>query len=69
MSNSLFRRKNISSILAEGGDDPHGEHVLHRVLTVKDLTFLVLRPFWVQVVSAALALPYFMAGRALYYYL
>ncbi len=39
MSNSLFRRKNISSILAEGGDDPHGEHVLHRVLTVKDLTF------------------------------
>ena len=42
MSNSLFRRKNISSILAEGSDDPHagdGKHGLHRVLTVKDLTF------------------------------
>ena len=40
MSNSLFRRKNISSILAEGGDDSHGNAAgLHRVLTVKDLTF------------------------------
>ena len=40
MSNSLFRRKNISSILAEGGDDAHGgEGKLKRVLTVKDLTF------------------------------
>jgi amino acid transporter len=39
MSNSLFRRKNISSILAEGSDDPHGAHALKRVLTVKDLTF------------------------------
>ena len=40
MSNSLFRTKKISSILAEGGDDPHGDgHSLHRVLTVKDLTF------------------------------
>ena len=39
MSNSLFRRKNISSILAEGSDDPHGGHALNRVLTVKDLTF------------------------------
>jgi amino acid transporter len=39
MSNSLFRRKNISSILAEGSDDPHGGHALKRVLTVKDLTF------------------------------
>ncbi len=40
MSNSLFRRKNISSILAEGSDDPHADgHSLHRVLTVKDLTF------------------------------
>ena len=39
MSNSLFRRKNISSILAEGNDDPHGGHALKRVLTVKDLTF------------------------------
>ena len=38
MSNSLFRRKNISSILAEGSDDPH-VHGLKRVLTVKDLTF------------------------------
>ncbi len=39
MSNSLFRRKNISSILAEGSDDPHGGHALKRVLSVKDLTF------------------------------
>ena len=39
MSNSLFRRKNISTILAEGSDDPHGGHALKRVLTVKDLTF------------------------------
>jgi amino acid transporter len=39
MSNSLFRKKNISSILAEGSDDPHGGHALKRVLTVKDLTF------------------------------
>ena len=44
MSNSLFRRKNISSILAEGSADPHeGDGIhglgLHRVLTVKDLTF------------------------------
>jgi amino acid transporter len=39
MSNSLFRRKNISSILAEGSDDQHGGHALKRVLTVKDLTF------------------------------
>lgn len=39
MSNSLFRKKKISSILAEGGDDPHGGTGLHRVLTVKDLTF------------------------------
>ncbi len=39
MSNSLFRRKNISSILTEGGDDTHTGGGLHRVLTVKDLTF------------------------------
>lgn len=39
MSNSLFRRKNISSILAEGGDDSHGGGGLKRVLTVRDLTF------------------------------
>jgi basic amino acid/polyamine antiporter, APA family len=39
MSNSLFRRKNISSILAEGGDDSHGGGGLKRVLNVKDLTF------------------------------
>jgi amino acid transporter len=39
MSNSLFRRKNISSILAEGNDEPHGGHALKRVLSVKDLTF------------------------------
>lgn len=39
MSNSLFRRKNISNILAEGGDGVHGEGGLKRVLTLKDLTF------------------------------
>ena len=39
MANSLFRTKKISSILAEGSDDPHGSHGLKRVLTVKDLTF------------------------------
>jgi amino acid transporter len=40
MMNSLFRRKNISSILAEGDNEPHsGGHSLKRVLTVKDLTF------------------------------
>ncbi|MEO7264558.1 MAG: amino acid permease [Ferruginibacter sp.] len=40
MANSLFRRKNISSILAEPNDDLHaGEHNLKRVLTVRDLTF------------------------------
>ncbi len=39
MANSLFRRKNISSILAEGADNTHGGGGLKRVLTVKDLTF------------------------------
>jgi amino acid transporter len=39
MSNSLFRRKNISSILAEGSDESHSGASLKRVLTVKDLTF------------------------------
>jgi len=39
MANSLFRTKKISSILAEGSDDPHGGHGLKRVLTVRDLTF------------------------------
>ncbi|MEO6489141.1 MAG: amino acid permease, partial [Ferruginibacter sp.] len=39
MSSSLFRRKNISSILAEESDSEHAGHGLKRVLTVKDLTF------------------------------
>ncbi len=38
MSKSLFRTKNIDSILAEGSDNVHGGG-LKRVLTVKDLTF------------------------------
>lgn len=38
MSNSLFRRKNISSILAEAGEEKTG-HKLTRVLSVRDLTF------------------------------
>ncbi|MBC7936131.1 MAG: amino acid permease [Rhizobacter sp.] len=39
MANSLFRKKNISSIIAEGSDGSHGGGSLKRVLTVKDLTF------------------------------
>ena len=39
MSNSLFRRKNISSILNEGGEDVHGSGGLKRVLSARDLTF------------------------------
>ncbi len=39
MSNSLFRTKKIESILAEGSSDTHGGEGLHRVLTVRDLTF------------------------------
>ncbi len=39
MSNSLFRKKNISSIIAEGSDGSHGGEGLKRVLSVKDLTF------------------------------
>ena len=38
MSNSLFRKKRIESILAEGGDDTHATG-LTRVLSVRDLTF------------------------------
>ena len=38
MSNSLLRKKKISSILAEGGDESHGTG-LKRVLSVRDLTF------------------------------
>ncbi len=36
---SLFRRKEISSIIAEGSDGAHGGDGLKRVLTLKDLTF------------------------------
>lgn len=39
MANSLFRKKRIESILAEGGEDAHGGGGLKRVLTVRDLTF------------------------------
>ncbi len=51
MSNSLFRKKDIANILAEGSDHAHGPtqgedvevlhegHGLKRVLTVRDLTF------------------------------
>ena len=39
MSNSLFRRKKIENILAEGSDDAHGGGGLKRVLTLRDLTF------------------------------
>src|SRR5687768_8544899 len=38
MSNSLFRKKTISNILAEGNEETGG-HKLKRVLTVRDLTF------------------------------
>ena len=41
MSNSIFRRKSISDILTESqrGDADAHKHTLHRVLTVRDLTF------------------------------
>src|SRR5882672_5864934 len=39
MANSLFRTKNIESILSQGGDDAHGDGGLKRVLNVRDLTF------------------------------
>ena len=39
MSNSLFRTKNISSILNEGTSDAHNANGLKRVLSAKDLTF------------------------------
>ena len=39
MANSLFRTKQIESILKEGSDDPHGGGGLKRVLTARDLTF------------------------------
>jgi len=39
MSNSLFRRKNISSILSESAENSHGVGGLKRVLSLKDLTF------------------------------
>ncbi len=39
MSNSIFRRKKIENILAEGSDDPHGGGGLKRVLSLRDLTF------------------------------
>lgn len=38
MANSLFRKKSIDSILSEGDQGEHA-HGLHRVLSVKDLTF------------------------------
>ena len=38
MSDSLFRKKNISSIVSEGSDGAHGGG-LKRVLTARDLTF------------------------------
>src|SRR5687768_6629822 len=39
MMKQLFRTKKIDAILKEGGDDTHEHSGLHRVLTVKDLTF------------------------------
>lgn len=36
---SIFRKKNISSILQDGSDEGHGSGSLKRVLTAKDLTF------------------------------
>jgi hypothetical protein len=36
----LFRKKNISDLLKEGGDESHGGSAgLKRVLSVRDLTF------------------------------
>jgi basic amino acid/polyamine antiporter, APA family len=40
MNNSLFRKKHIANIVAEGEDDLHaGQHGLKRVLSARDLTF------------------------------
>jgi APA family basic amino acid/polyamine antiporter len=39
MMKQLFRTKKIDAILKEGGDDTHEHSGLHRVLTVRDLTF------------------------------
>src|SRR5215470_12551734 len=39
MANSLFRTKNIESIVSQGSDDTHGGEGLKRVLNVRDLTF------------------------------
>ena len=36
----LFRKKKINAIVAEGGDEVHGGTGLHRILNVRDLTFL-----------------------------
>ncbi|HTH31412.1 MAG TPA: amino acid permease [Lacibacter sp.] len=36
----LFRKKKINTIVAQGGDEVHGGVGLHRILNVRDLTFL-----------------------------
>ena len=43
MSDSLFRKKSISKIVADaeaGANDGHGSGVLKKVLGVRDLTFM-----------------------------
>lgn len=41
MSDSVFRKKSLSKIIADAKTSPgHGEHSLRRVLKVKDLTFM-----------------------------
>ena len=40
MLNSLFRKKSIERILREKEESVHGPHDLHKVLGVRDLTFL-----------------------------
>lgn len=41
MSESVFRKKSLSKIIADAETNPeHGEHSLRRVLKVKDLTFM-----------------------------
>ena len=72
MSNSLFRKKSLDKIMkdAEAGlSDGHATDGLHKVLTVRDLTFMGIA----AVVGAGIFLPsaqrHSMVARAFPFYL
>lgn len=65
MNKSLFRTKKIENIIAEGTDASHGGG-LKRVLTVKDLTFLELRPFSERGALVAWEVQFLMEVRVLW---